>query len=139
MSVIANPWKRLAANAIDSTLVYGLVCVVVLASVPLAMKGGWKWLAVVWLLAGPGVRAIYDTFYVASALGATPGKMALRIQVVSSNGGRVKMGRALLRSLVRACSAALFDMPCLVIFFSPLRLCPHDLVADTRVVESGGD
>lgn len=137
MTAIASPWKRLAANAIDSTLVYGLVCIVVLAAVPLAMKGGWKWFVLIWLLAGPGVRAVFDTVYVASALGATPGKLALRIRVVTPAGGRVSMGRAFLRSVARALSAALFDLPCLVIFLSPLRLCPHDLVADTRVVDDG--
>ena len=65
---------------------------------------------------------------------ATPGKRLLRLQVVNLQGGRVRFGQALVRTLVMLCGVILYGLGTLPALFTRRRQTLHDLVAKTLVV-----
>lgn len=82
----------------------------------------------------------YDTVF-ESTLGATPGKLLLRIRVVKADGSRVDLAAALTRSVMRLVDAFPYVVPYLVaavwVWSTPSRLRVGDRVAGTVVVEAG--
>lgn len=68
--------------------------------------------------------------------GQTPGKMALRLRVIRSDGGGVGYGRAFLREVIgKFLSAAILFIGYLMVAFHPRKQGLHDLVADTCVIK----
>jgi uncharacterized RDD family membrane protein YckC len=70
------------------------------------------------------------------ALSTTPGKMAMRMQVVDESGARVQPDTAILRYLVFFVTSPLFIVSYLVAAADPQRRAFHDRVAKTRVVKA---
>jgi uncharacterized RDD family membrane protein YckC len=83
------------------------------------------------------VMALYFVLFEGLA-GATPGKKVLGLRVVTVDGGRVGLGRALARNLLRAVDSlpALGIFAAVLISSSPERARFGDRLAGTRVVRS---
>lgn len=67
--------------------------------------------------------------------GQTVGKMAVRIKVLSRNGGRVSLGQSALRLLGYAASVLPLFLGLVIALFDPQRRTLHDHLAGTVVVE----
>jgi uncharacterized RDD family membrane protein YckC len=74
--------------------------------------------------------------------GQTLGKMALRIKVVTPEGGSISAGQAWIRPLVRGFLGCLWLLGVLVdyvpAFITQKKTCVHDMAAKTRVVRLQG-
>lgn len=74
-------------------------------------------------------------------LGATPGKLAVGIRVVRSDGSKLDAGSALLRNVLRVVDAIPFVIPYLVaavaVWNSPTRQRVGDRFARTVVIQAG--
>lgn len=66
--------------------------------------------------------------------GATPGKTAMGLRVVSLRGGKLTFGQCVIREIFRQLDNALFFVPLIAIFFSPRRQRLGDMAAKTLVV-----
>ncbi|MDI6775577.1 MAG: RDD family protein [Verrucomicrobiota bacterium] len=75
----------------------------------------------------------YDTFFVGK-FGATPGKMACRLKVVRSDGGKLTYGRAFGRVFATCVSHATLGIGFLMVAFDDEKRALHDRIADTRVI-----
>jgi uncharacterized RDD family membrane protein YckC len=78
--------------------------------------------------------ASYTIGFWVAADGATPGKMAMGIKVMMSNGEPVGVGTAILRYVGYAISAALLLLGYIMIGVSPQNRALHDYIAQTVVV-----
>lgn len=68
--------------------------------------------------------------------GQTPGKMALRIKVIRTDGSDMDYGRALLReTLGKFVSGILLGIGYLMVAFDPQKQGLHDKIADTYVIK----
>lgn len=129
---------RLAARGIDV-----LVLVAIDAAVGLLIGFGFDWL----FLSAAIVLAYFSVLDVLA--GATPGKMALGLRVIGSDGGRPSMRQALAREAFTVLGAIPFIGPFLAfaawtwilvtIRSNPLRQGKHDMLAGTRVVRGRVD
>jgi uncharacterized RDD family membrane protein YckC len=76
----------------------------------------------------------YDSFFVKNFSG-TPGKIALGLAVVCSNGEAITWNRAFLRAFVGFFSSSLFGAGCLLAAFDIEKRALHDYMANTRVLK----
>ena len=75
----------------------------------------------------------YDVLFV-GALGATPGKLALRLRIVRPDGGRVTYGRAFGRYFAKIVSGLILFIGFIMAAFDEERRALHDRICDTRVI-----
>ncbi|HEX3875416.1 MAG TPA: RDD family protein [Bryobacteraceae bacterium] len=87
------------------------------------------------ILTNTVITAAYYTFFV-GYFGATPGKLALGLQVVRPNGAKVGYGRALGRYFASILSAIILGIGYLLIAFDSEKRGLHDMICDTRVVKT---
>ena len=121
----AGFWIRLVAFIIDAIILgaIGFVIGAVVANV-------WE-AFLLQLLA----RAVYSiAFWVGQ--GATPGKMAVGIKVVMTNGEPIELGAACLRYIGYWASWLIFGIGYLMIAFSAEKKGLHDNIANTVVIKS---
>jgi len=78
----------------------------------------------------------YETFFVASSLCATPGKLALGLKVLRPGGARLTLGRAAGRYFARVLSGMILGIGFLIVAFDSQKRGLHDMICDTRVVRS---
>ena len=76
----------------------------------------------------------YDSYFVKNYSG-TPGKIALGLAVVCSNGEAITWNRAFLRAFIGLFSSSLFGAGCLLAAFDTEKRALHDFMADTRVLK----
>jgi len=76
----------------------------------------------------------YDSYFVKNYSG-TPGKIALGLAVVCSNGEAITWNRAFLRAFVGFFSSSLFGAGCLLAAFDTEKRALHDFMANTRVLK----
>jgi len=69
--------------------------------------------------------------------GQTLGKMALKIKVVTPEGGPITAGQAWIRVLVMFLLQSCFGISYITAFFNPEKQTIHDMAARTRVVKIG--
>lgn len=79
------------------------------------------------------IAASYSIFFVGK-LGATPGKMALRLQVVTPSGGKVSYARACGRYFAELLSSITFGIGYIMVAFDEEKRALHDRICDTRVI-----
>lgn len=118
-------WARLAAAFIDGFVM--LIPIVVLSAIPVI---GWL---------GAVVAAwLYFALMESGERGATLGKRAMRLQVVSADGAeRIGFGRATGRFFGRYLSMLLFYAGYLIQPFTARKQALHDMVSGTVVVSRG--
>ncbi len=75
----------------------------------------------------------YSIFFL-GRYGATPGKMACKLQVVTAEGGRVSFGRATGRGFAEMLSGIICDLGYLIAAFDGQKRALHDHICNTRVV-----
>jgi uncharacterized RDD family membrane protein YckC len=76
---------------------------------------------------------LYETILI-GRFGATLGKMACKIHVVTPDGGQVSYGRALGRYFAKLLSAFTLLIGYIIAAFDPERRALHDRICNTRVV-----
>jgi uncharacterized RDD family membrane protein YckC len=81
------------------------------------------------------ILVLYFAGFIA-AHGQTPAKSIFRLRVVTAQGEKPGLFKALGRALVLALSTNLLFLPMIYAFFHPQRRAIHDLIAGTYVVEA---
>ena len=138
----AGFWVRLVAALVDWVLVTGLETILSLLLFAAAMLitggRGSDMQAVQAMMAwsvGPVLGVAYYVGFIGYC-GQTPGKMAIRVKVVRSDGEPVGYGRALLReTLGKFLSGLILGIGYLMIAFDEQKQGLHDKIADTYVVK----
>lgn len=138
----AGFWVRVVAWAIDS-IVVSMVQGVLTLFLGIATGGlvaglgmeGEIMMAVVFLFFGMVLSWTYYVFFTGYC-GQTPGKMAVRVKVIRTDGGEIGFGRAFLREIVgKFVSTALLGIGYLMIAFDEQKQGLHDRIADTFVIK----
>ena len=80
------------------------------------------------------VRIIYNSIFLAK-WGATPGKMACKIEVVNADGSKLSVGQAIGRSCAEILSGILCLAGYIMAAFDDEKRALHDRLAQTRVVK----
>lgn len=139
---LAGFWLRAAALLIDlavlGALQIGCTLLFVLVAAGLTIPADFRG----WLLVATGawgvaasVALAYGVVFVANG-GQTPGKMALRLQVICCDGNAVDFGRALRRELVgKTLSLLLFGAGFFQAAFDERKQALHDRLAETYVIK----
>ncbi|HLK21033.1 MAG TPA: RDD family protein [Bryobacteraceae bacterium] len=139
-------WIRYLAVLVDS-LIFSVLIVMVFAIGVIAFPVDFanigrsqadllKLLAiegVVWLSALL-FAAIYETWMI-GRYGATLGKMACSLTVVTSDGGKVSYGRALGRHFAKHLSSFILGIGYIMAGFDEEKRALHDRICDTRVIK----
>ncbi len=135
---------RFAAKLIDGLLLFVvnlltnlLVDFVMVGSLTPRGKAGMAILAVkgVEFLFNTAVGVAYYTWFVGK-FSATPGKMALKLQVVRSDGSRLTYGRALGRYFGEMVSGFTLGIGYLMVIWDGQKRALHDHICDTRVIRT---
>ncbi|HTV39754.1 MAG TPA: RDD family protein [Candidatus Sulfotelmatobacter sp.] len=123
-------------NQVMQFLVLGAGSIAIMGSHPKpAVSVGLSLFMMAFLLA---INICYEALLV-GAYGATPGKMALRLKVVTADGAQVSYARAFGRYFAKILSS----MTCFIGFIiaafdTPQRRALHDYICNTRVVAKQG-
>ena len=100
--ILAPLTDRLAALVIDLCIIYGtLIAIVVVALFTFLQVGPSELVFIVVQLLAFFVRSFYFAFFELRWLGATPGKRAMKLRVVSRDGGPLRPPAVLARNLMR--------------------------------------
>jgi len=144
----AGFWRRAAASIIDSFAI-GLLALPITLPLGMAagmalghgqedaggMLAGWLIMQLLVQLFALLVTVTYMTCFHASRLMATPGKLAVGIKVVRSDGQRLTFGRSLGRGFAYYLSILSLYIGLLMAAFTRRKQGLHDLVCDTIVVD----
>lgn len=133
----AGFWIRFVAVVIDSLLVTVVqaVCGFFLGLVGGSMANEDMLLVSVSFMFGSVISIAYYVFFTGYC-GQTPGKMALRIKVIRTDGSDISYGRAFLREAVgKFISALILFIGYLMAAFDSQKQGLHDRMADTYVIK----
>ena len=140
----AGFWIRFVAKLIDG-LIIGVVVGVPLGFFifPRIMSGSapelQSWLtyfaAAPWQILEAAIGLIYNGFFL-GRFGATPGKMALGLKVVTPEGLPISYGRAFGRSAAEIISRIICFIGYIIAGFDPQKRALHDYIASTRVIRT---
>jgi uncharacterized RDD family membrane protein YckC len=87
------------------------------------------------LLLNSGARLLYEWFFL-SRYAATPGKMALGLKIVRSDGSPLTTGRIIGRYFAEILSALILLIGYIVAGFDEQKRALHDHICDTRVIRA---
>ncbi len=96
-----------------------------------AMVGVFALSRLVWL----AVSAFYDAYFL-SKHGATPGKMAMGLKVIRTDGGPISPLLGVARHFAEWVSAVIFMIGYIMAGFDPEKRALHDRICETRVIYS---
>jgi uncharacterized RDD family membrane protein YckC len=136
----AGFWIRVAAAFVDALIagaLQGIIVFLFAGLLGLLLYGfdseSLLMLCLAWLLSG-SISVVYYVYFTAYG-GQTPGKMALRIKVVRSDGSPLTLGRAFYREVVgKFVSGIILGIGYLMVAFDEKKQGLHDRMADTYVV-----
>ncbi len=137
-------WRRFFAKCVDSLLMAVINSVFVggvialLFRSPDLLNGGEDTLIMMQaanFLLGTLAPLAYSTWFLGK-FGATPGKMALGLRVVSSDGSDIRYQRALGRGLMEWVSGIILCIGYLMAAFDEEKRTLHDRACDTRVIRT---
>ena len=138
----AGFWIRLVAAAVDSVVVVLLQIVLglalLVASLLLGSDLGGGALAMGAFISWTFGSVLAVAYYVGFTgyCGQTPGKMAVRVKVIRSDGAEIGFGRALLRETIgKFVSCLILGLGYLMIAFDQQKQGLHDKIADTYVIK----
>lgn len=136
----AGFWTRVVAYMLDFFLlaavqfVLSLMITWTIGMLGLVTEGDPAINMVVWLF-GASLSIGYAVFFTGYC-GQTPGKMALRIKVIHTDGSSVTYGRAVLREVLgKFVSGVLLGVGYLMVAFDSQKQGLHDKIADTYVIK----
>ena len=136
--VYAGFWIRFGAWFVDAVITYlfgiGVTMLAGMAGVTRAGSfGAWNasTCGLQLLLALAGMA--YDVLFV-GALGATPGKLVVRLRIVRPDGSRISYGRAFGRYFAKIVSALILGIGFIMAAFDDEKRALHDRICDTRVI-----
>lgn len=137
--VYAGFWKRVAASIIDAFAI-GIPVAIVAMIVGGLMGSGSSFTTQVF---NPGetitsylLTAIaYAWFHSTAGLSATPGKLAIGIKVVRTDGDRISLLRGFGRYWAYLLSGLIFCIGLIMAAFTERKQALHDLMCDTLVVD----
>ncbi len=136
----AGFWIRVVASLLDFFLlsavqfVLTLLISLIIGMLGIAMEGDPAIDTVIWLF-GASLSIGYAVFFIGYC-GQTPGKMALRIKVIRTDGSQISYGRAALREVLgKFISGILLGIGYLMVIFDSQKQGLHDKIADTYVVK----
>lgn len=143
--VYAGFWKRVAAYLIDYVILT-VFAMIVGAIVGLGIGGATGFAGgsattagvasqLAGALLGFCIGLVYYGWFHASSGGATPGKMAIGIKVVRSNGERISLGRSIGRYFATILSGLILVIGYLMAAFTERKQALHDMICDTVVVD----
>jgi uncharacterized RDD family membrane protein YckC len=136
--VNAGFWKRVAASVIDSIIlaVAGGLCAELFgALISDLFSGGELAEVIMTAVCAILINATYHAWFHSTLLYATPGKMAVGIKVLRSNGEPISFLRALGRFFATALSAIPLGLGYVMAAFTARKQALHDLISDTVVVD----
>ncbi|HYF51328.1 MAG TPA: RDD family protein [Planctomycetota bacterium] len=125
----AGFWIRFAAKFVDG-IVLNIVGLVINAVFGVG-QGEFSPLA----LAMQIVAALAYTVYFVGTFGATPGKMACGLKVVTPEGEKISYGRALGRHFAEFLSSLILLIGYIMAAFDEEKRALHDRICDTRVIK----
>jgi uncharacterized RDD family membrane protein YckC len=142
----AGFWIRVGAKIIDSLIVggvnfiIGMILGTIFGTSAMFMDpengtlsaGYWLFLATQQLI-GITIPACYNT-YLVGRFGATVGKMACGLKVVTPSGGRVSYPRALGRNFAEWISNIILGIGYIMVAFDSEKRSLHDRICSTRVI-----
>ncbi|MGD1072219.1 MAG: RDD family protein, partial [Bryobacteraceae bacterium] len=136
----AGFWIRALAYVIDGVII-GMIRWAILLPLgigfmmrPTTMDFSYSTLATV-PLASLAVSACYFVFFW-TQYGATPGKMALGLKVVTPRGGVISPGQAVGRYFAQILSGLILCIGFMMAGWDPEKRALHDRLADTRVIRA---
>ncbi len=136
----AGFWIRVVASLLDSCLlgavqfVLSLLLGVVIALIYGSTDGNTAMTTVLWLF-GVVLSISYAIFFTGYC-GQTPGKMALRIKVICTDGNDISYGRAALREIPgKFLSGILLCIGYIMVAFDSQKQGLHDKIANTYVIQ----
>jgi len=136
----AGFWIRAVAYMLDSFLlgivqvVLGLLIGLVIGMLGMAAEGDPAVNTILWLF-GATLSIGYAVFFTGYC-GQTPGKMALRIKVIRTDGSQISYGRAALREIPgKFISSILLGIGYIMVAFDRQKQGLHDKIADTYVIK----
>jgi uncharacterized RDD family membrane protein YckC len=148
----AGFWKRFGAMIVDQIILY---IVNIFVAMPLIALSGFSlftpeldasdfqssmfWLLFQIYLTAIVISIVLQWLYFAileSTVGATPGKMLLRIQVTDLDGCRASFGRATARYFGKILSSLILGIGYLMVGFSERKQALHDMLSGCLVVDS---
>jgi uncharacterized RDD family membrane protein YckC len=132
--------KRFVAVFVDGIIL--LICL----SIPISLIGGTGALlglhknlplpaTIVLLLIQYVTPALYEILFIGK-YGATPGKMLMKIKVVSPEGEPISYGRSTGRYFAKILSGLILYIGYLMAFWDPEKRALHDRICQTRVVDA---
>ena len=141
----AGFWIRFGAIFIDGIIlwavqmavyaVFGLITAAVMSSMP--GESSYPSLFIISqvfiTLLSFVISAAYDIWFV-GRFGATPGKMACKIKIVTPDGGKVSYSRALGRYFAKWISSMILGIGFLMAAFDDEKRTLHDRICETRVI-----
>lgn len=146
--VYAGFWKRVAAYCIDSVIVGivgGVIAMIIGMILGLGMAGisgggdamsaGIIVIQLATNLLSIALTAAYYAGFHASAGKATPGKMAVGIKVVRTDGARISIARGIGRYFAAMLSALILCIGFVMAAFTERKQGLHDMICDTLVVD----
>jgi uncharacterized RDD family membrane protein YckC len=127
---------RVAAVAIDHLLLCGIDLAVIYFTVRMTglPMSGWSELPMAPLVVFLMMLKFSYFFVFTAAGGQTIGKMAMRLRVVTAEGGHLDAARSAVRAAAGTLSAAILGLGYLPAMFGEERRALHDQMARTRVV-----
>lgn len=136
----AGFWIRVVAKLVDSVILWAAGFALAFAAAPLLPGRGLETLSPLHegghpfvLLFQFAAAAAYSTIFV-GRYGATPGKMAAGLKVVTPGGGPVGYGTALCRYFAEILSSIILGIGYLMVAFDVEKRALHDRICRTRVV-----
>jgi predicted Zn finger-like uncharacterized protein len=136
----AGFWVRFIAYMLDSfligivQLILGFLIGLVIGMMGVAVEGDPAISTVLWLF-GIALSLGYAVFFTGYC-GQTPGKMALRIKVIRTDGSEISYGRAALREIPgKFISSILLAIGYIMVAFDRHKQGLHDKIADTYVIK----
>ena len=140
----AGFWIRFLAKLIDG-LIIGFVIGIPIAFFvfPRLLSGSspqlqsWVsfFMAAPWQVAEAAVGVLFNGFFLGK-FGATPGKMALGLKVVTADGNTIGYGRAFGRSAAEIISRIICFIGYIIAGFDTQKRALHDHIASTRVIKT---
>jgi uncharacterized RDD family membrane protein YckC len=129
-------WIRVVAYIIDSIILgiaTGIIALVAGVNVLAGGSGNFDWTA---NLASFVVGWLYFALMESSARGATVGKMAVGVRVVTGAGERLSFLNATGRYFAKIISALILLIGFIMVAFTEKKRGLHDMIADTLVIKT---